>query len=136
MHANTYVNFNGQCAEALRFYEKTMGGKIEMLTTFAQSPMAAQMPEAMKDKVVHARIRLGDTIVMASDAPPERYGKPQGMMLSLTVDSPADAERIFAALSDGGNVTMSLQQTFFAHRFGMVTDRYGIPWMVNCEKAG
>jgi PhnB protein len=106
------------------------------MMSFESSPMADQMPPEARKMIIHASMRVGDTVIMASDAPGDRYRKPQGFSVSLVVDTPADAERIFAALSAGGAVSMPLQQTFFAARFGMLTDKFGIPWMVNCEGEG
>jgi PhnB protein len=134
MQLNAYLHFNGNCEEAFRFYEQATGGKIEVKSTFGDSPMAAQMP-AMKDKIVHARIRIGDTVLMGSDSPPERFSPPQGFSLSLGARTNAEAERVFQALSAGGQVHMPMAESFFAQRFGMLVDRYGIPWMVICEKA-
>ncbi|MGD0190635.1 MAG: VOC family protein [Rhizomicrobium sp.] len=133
MNINAYVNFNGNCEEALKFYEKVLGAKIEMLSTFEGSPAAAMAPANWQTKIVHARFRIGDTVVMASDGPPGRYDQPKGISLSLGVDTPADAERVFGGLAEKGTITMPLAQSFFASRFGMVTDRFGIPWMVVCE---
>jgi PhnB protein len=134
MHLNPYLNFNGTCEEAFKFYERHLGGKIVMLQTFGDTPMAGQMPDMAK-KVVHARITIGDLLVMGSDAPPDNFQPPQGMMLALGVESPAEADRVFNALADGGQVRMALQQTFFSQRFGMLVDRFGIPWMINCDQA-
>lgn len=135
MRTNAYLTFNGQCREAFEFYVKALGAEIEMMSTFADSPMAQQMPADMHDKIIHARIRIGEATVMGSDAPAGRYTRPQGFSVALGVDAPAEAERIFAALSEGGHVGMALQETFFAARFGMAVDRFGIPWMVNCQTA-
>ena len=134
MEVNAYLNFNGNCEEAFKFYEQATGGKIEMKSIWADSPMAAQMP-AMKDKIIHARIRIGDTILMGSDTPPDRFEKAQGFSLSLGTKTTAEAERLFQALSAGGQVHMPMAQSFFAERFGMLVDKFGIPWMVICEKA-
>jgi PhnB protein len=132
---NTYLHFNGNCDEAFRFYEKVLNAKIEMRSTYGDSPAGAQTPEAMKGRIIHARIRIGDTIVMGSDAPPERFSPPQGFSLSLGTKTPQEAETVFAALSGGGQVHMPMAESFFAQRFGMLVDRYGVPWMVICEKA-
>jgi len=133
MHVNTYLHFKGNCAEAFAFYEAAAGGKVVMSQTFGDSPMEA--PAGMKDKIVHARIRIGDTIVMGSDAPAERYTPPQGFALALGVDSVEAAETCFARLSEGGQVQMPLAESFFAHRFGMLVDKFGIGWMISFEKA-
>jgi len=136
MRANAYLNFNGNCEQAFRFYAEVTGATIDQMMSFESSPMADQMPPEARKMIIHASMRVGDTVIMASDAPGDRYRKPQGFSVSLVVDTPADAERIFAALSAGGAVSMPLQQTFFAARFGMLTDKFGIPWMVNCEGEG
>lgn len=133
MKINPYLNFNGTCAEALRFYAKILGGKDLQIMTFRDSPIAGDVAANEKDLVMHARFSAGDTIIMGSDAPGGRYNKPQGYAVSIGVDMPEDAERIFAALSEGGTIGMPIGETFWAKRFGMVTDRFGTHWMVNCE---
>jgi PhnB protein len=133
MQLNAYLHFNGNCDEAFKFYEQALGGKIEMRSTFGESPMAAQMP-AMKDKIIHARIRIGDQLLMGSDSPPERFNPPHGFSLSLGTQTPEDAEKYFAALSTDGQVHMPMAESFFAKRFGMLVDKFGIPWMVVCQQ--
>jgi PhnB protein len=136
MQLNPYLIFNGNCAAAFKFYEKCLGGKIIMMMTHAEAPsedQARQVPAAWRDKIMHVRMNVGDVALMGSDAPPEFYEEKKGFSVSLTVDTPADAERIFAALADKGTVRMPMQQTFFASRFGMVVDQFGTPWMINCE---
>jgi PhnB protein len=127
-----YLNFNGQCAEAFRFYEQCLGGKIVMLQTHGQSPIAGEVPPDWHDRIMHARLEVGDTVLMASDSPPEYYERPQGLYVAIQVTDPAEADRIFQALADRGTVKLPIQQTFWAVRFGMVVDRFGTPWMVNC----
>jgi PhnB protein len=134
MQASAHVSFSGQCEEAFQYYEKHLGGKIERMMTHEGTPMADQTPPEWHKKIIHARIRLGDTVLMGADAPPARYQKPQGFSVTLEVETPAEAERIFGALSDNGTVQMAIQQTFFAVKFGMAFDRFGIPWIVICEK--
>jgi PhnB protein len=136
MQLNPYLNFNGKCAEAFKFYEKTLGGKIEMLMTFAESPMADQVPAAHRDKVMHARMSIGSHVLMGSDAPPDRFSPMKGFCVSLSVDSAADAEKIFKTLAEKGSVQMPIQQTFWAERFGSLVDQFGTPWMINCEGQG
>jgi PhnB protein len=133
MKGNPYLFFNGDCAAAFKYYEQHLGGRIESLLTHAETPMSDKMPPGWQEKIIHGRIAVGDTVIMASDAPPPHYHAPQGFSVSLTVADVAEAERIYAALADGGKVNMPLQQTFWAQRFAMLTDRFGIPWMVNCE---
>ena len=129
MEASTYLNFNGQCEEAFAFYAKTFKGEVTAQLRWADMP-GGQTPPGMEKKIMHAHLKLATTSILASDSPPERYTRPSGFGVTLDVGSNEEAERVFAALSDGGNVGMPMGETFFAHRFGMVTDRYGIPWMV------
>lgn len=130
-----YLNFNGTCAEAFRFYEQVLGGTMIMLQTSGESPMRDQVPVERHDMVIHARLAVGDGLLMGSDAPPEYYRQPQGFGVSVTVSTTAEAQRIFDAFADGGTVTMPFEATFWSPGFGMVTDRYGTPWMVGCEPA-
>jgi PhnB protein len=134
MQLNPYLTFDGRCEAALKFYEKVLGGKIEAMMTFGSSPMAEQTQPEWRDKIMHARITVGDQMLMASDAPPDRYQAMKGFMVTLGTDDPAEAERIFHALSEGGTVQMPIQKTFWAARFAMFVDRFGTPWMINCEQ--
>ena len=136
MLVNPYLMFNGNCAEALKFYEQAIGAKIEFSMPFAGSPAADTVPADYGNKILHATMLVGDTKVMASDAPPGHYQQPQGISVSLSLDDPAKGEAIFNALSENGQVQMPYQPTFWAAGFGMCTDRFGIPWMVNVEQAG
>ena len=135
MELNPYLTFNGRCEAAFKFYEKSLGGKIEMMFTHGQSPTADQVPPDWRDKVMHARMTVGGKVLMGSDAPPDRYEKPQGFSVSLSVTDPAEAERLFKALAENATIVMPIQQTFWATRFGMLVDQFGIPWMINCEQA-
>jgi PhnB protein len=135
MKLDTYLLFNGDCEAAFKFYERVLGGKIEIMMPHAGSPMEKQTPPEWLNKILHARLSVGDQILMGSDAPPEHYQKPQGFSVSIMIDDPAQGERIFNALAESGKVTMPYQKTFWAERFGMLVDRFGIAWMVNCEKA-
>ncbi len=134
MQLNPYLTFNGQCAAAFKFYERCLGGKIEAMLTHGESPMVEQVPPEGRDRIMHARLVVGDKVLMGSDAPLEHYEQPKGFSVTLGIDDPADAERIFHALAENGTVRMPLQQTFWAVRFGMLVDQFGIPWMVNCEQ--
>lgn len=134
MQLNPYLTFNGQCEAAFKFYEKTLNGKIEMIMAHKDSPMAAQTPPAMRDKIMHARMNIGGTVLMGSDAPLDGSEGIKGFSVSLTVDTPNEAERIFKALADKGAVRMPLEKTFWAARFGMLVDQFGVPWMINCEQ--
>ena len=133
MSLNPYLHFSGQCETAFKFYEKALGGKIESMMTHGESPMADKVSADWRTKIMHARLNMGDGVLMGSDAPPQYYKKPQGFSVSLSLKDPAKAESIFKALSEKGAVEMPLQQTFWAKRFGMCTDQFGIPWMINCE---
>ncbi|MBV9992076.1 MAG: VOC family protein [Alphaproteobacteria bacterium] len=134
MKVNTYLHFNGNCADALKFYEQVLDAKVVMSQTFGDSPAAEHSPPEMKSRIIHARIQIGDALVMASDTPPERYSPPAGVSMTVNVPSIEEAEKRFAALSEGGQVQMPLTESFFAHRFGMLVDKFGVPWMVICEK--
>ena len=135
MNLNTYLLFNGDCEEAFKFYERTLGGKIEFLMTHANSPQPQEsFPAEWGNKVMHACLVAGENVLMGSDIPPSCYEKPAGFSISLKLKDVADAERTFSALAENGAVKMPLQETFWAHRFGMLVDRYGVPWMVNCER--
>jgi PhnB protein len=135
MQLNTYLYFDGQCEEAFQFYARVLGGKIATMMPHKGSPAESSVPAEWQQKILHARLEVGNSVLMASDAPPGRGQKMGGFSVNIAVDSVAEAERIFAALSDGGNQYMPMAKTFFAERFGMLTDRYGVQWMVNCEHA-
>ncbi|MDQ8034334.1 hypothetical protein CEG14_12930 [Bordetella genomosp. 1] len=132
-----YLSFDGDCAEALRFYERVLGGKIEALMTYGDGPpdMKAHVPAEYHGRVMHGRLDLDGQLIMASDAAGEScggaYEGQKGVSLALTYPTVSDAERVFAALSEGGHVTMPLQPTFWAEAFGMTVDRHGTSWMVN-----
>ena len=134
MQLNPYLTFSGQCEAAFKFYEKVFGGKIEAMMTFGSSPMAEQTPPEWRNKIMHARMSVGGKTLMASDAPPDRYEAMKGIMVTLGIDDPGEAERIFRALSERATIQMPIQKTFWAERFGMLVDKFGTPWMVNCEK--
>ena len=135
MTLNTYLTFSGQAEEAFKFYAQCLKGQIVAMFKHADTPAAAQVPPNWQDKVMHAALKAGDSVLMGSDCPPDHFKAPQGFSVSLQVEDPAEAERIFAALSEGGKIGMPIQQTFWAVRFGMTVDRFGIPWMINCEGA-
>lgn len=135
MKLNAYLNFNGQCEAAFRFYEKCLNGNIDSLHRYEGSPMANDIPQAERNHVMHVRLIAGDQVLMGSDAPGNRYETPRGFSVTLNTSEPAEAERVFAALAENAKVHMPMQQTFWAARFGMLVDQFGIPWMVNCEQA-
>ncbi len=131
LHA--YLTFDGNCADAMRFYERTLGGTLELMT-FGQSPMATQAPPGSADRVMHSRLSFDGNTLMASDSMP---GQPHqgmhGFSLSLSFESVAAAKAAYDALAEGGRVTMPLEKTFWAEAFGMLLDRFGVPWMINHE---
>lgn len=134
MQIHPYLMFNGQCEEAFKLYERVLGGKIVAMIPHTGTPAETHVPAEWRNKIMHARLDVGDEVLMGSDAPPDHYQKPQGFSVSLQIKDPAEAERLFNALADKGTVQMPIQETFWAQRFGMCVDRFGIPWMVNCER--
>ena len=133
--AIAYLGFDGQCAEAMRFYEHVLGGKLEVLMSGAESPIAAQMPKEFAHRILHARLALPDGgLLYAGDAPGHvPYEGIKGVSIALDYDTVAAAEKVFAALAEGGQVQMPMQSAFWARRWGMVIDRFGTPWIVNGE---
>ncbi len=134
MQLNPYLTFDGRCEEAFKFYEKVLGGQIKAMMRYEGTPSAKHVPLEWHNKIMHALLEVDGKALMGSDAWPQHYTEPKGLSVSLSIDKVADAERIFAALAGIGKVGMPLQQTFWAARFGMVTDGFGIPWMINCER--
>lgn len=136
MKLNPYLAFDGNCREAFDFYVQVLGAQSEGVMTWAEGPMADQIATDYKDKVMHGSILLGEDRIMACDRPPgdDPYEGIKGVNVVINVDDPAEAERHFAALAEGGRVTMPIDETFWAQRFGMLVDKFGVPWMVNCEK--
>ena len=133
MRVNAYLLFDGRCEEAFRFYEKCLRGKIIAMLTHKGTPAEEHVPAGWRDKILHARLDIGDQVLMASDSPPDRYEKPAGFSVSLQVKTPTEAERLFNALAEKGQIRMPLEKTFWSPSFGMLVDRFGIPWMINCE---
>ena len=132
MKVNPYLFYDSNCEAAFNHYEKVLGAKIEVLLRNEQGPPDMPSPPERKTKIMHGRISIDGEVLMASDAPPEHVQKVQGFSVSLTFTDPAEAERKFTALCEGGSVNMPFGKTFFSKGFGMGTDRFGIPWMVNC----
>ncbi len=133
MKANPYLIFDGQCDAAFKFYEQALGGKIIAKMTYGEAPLPTECAPAQREKIIHARLQFGDQILMGSDAHAQ-FQQPQGFFVTLSVDAPAEADRLFHALAEGGKVTMPIDKTFFAERFAMLSDRFGTPWMIICEK--
>jgi len=132
MQLNTYLTYNGQCEAAFKFYEQCLGGQIEAMIAHAGTPAEAHVPAEWRDKIMHARLSVGKSILMGCDAPPDCQEQPKGFSVQIGVEDPLEADRIFHALAESGTVRMPIQKTFWATRFGMLVDRFGIPWMVNC----
>ncbi|HRD75709.1 MAG TPA: SRPBCC domain-containing protein [Hyphomicrobiaceae bacterium] len=130
----TYLSFNGQCESAFRHYEKVLGGKILMMLKGSDAPSGTPVDPQFRDRVMHARLEVDGRLLMGGDAPGGQDVRPQGFSAHIKIDDPGDAERIFRELSEGGTVHVPLAEAFWARRFGMLTDRFGTPWMVNCEK--
>jgi PhnB protein len=130
MQVHPYLNFDGRCEEALEFYRRALAAEVTMLMRFKESPEPSMVSPGSENKVMHARVRIGESTVMASDGRCKGQTNFQGISLSLTAPDDAEAERRFAALADGGQVQMPLTKTFFSSRFGMVADRFGVSWMV------
>ena len=134
MQLYPHLAFDGQCAEAFGFYARVLGGAVTFSLTYGDSPMGPTMPPKMQDKIVHATVQAGAVRFSGADTTPDKYQTPHGFSMALDVAEPAAADRVFEALAQGGQVQMPIGETFWALRFGMLLDRYQIPWMVNCAK--
>ena len=134
MQLRTFLNYGGNCERALRFYEQQLGGRITMLMRRSEQPEQPATWPGWQDSIQYAIMDLGDTQLMASDVPPDRFQPMRSVYLSLTVESVAEAERVWALLSDGGEIYMPMAETFFAQRFGQLRDQFGTSWMVMCLK--
>ena len=132
MNVQPYLSFEGRCEEAINFYKSTVGAKVEMMMRFKEAPadQQATISAEAKDKVMHAALKIGDATVMASDGYCTGKASFSGVSLALTADSPAEADKLFNALSKDGQVTMPMTETFFANRFGTCSDKFGVTWMV------
>jgi PhnB protein len=134
MKLHTYLNYGGNCEQAFRFYEKHLGGKITMLMTHGQQPNARDVPPDQQNAILFARMSIGETDLMGSDVPSERFQPMRSVYLSLSVSSIDEAERLFGLLSVGGEIFMPMQETFFAFRFAMLRDTFGTSWMIINER--
>jgi PhnB protein len=132
----TYLNYGGNCRDAFEFYEQHLGGRILMVTTHGAQPTPGNGPPGWEDKVLHARIELGGTVVMGADIPPDRFQPMRSAYLTLVFDTPEEAERVYALLKEEGEVFMKMEETFFAKRFAMLRDRFGTSWMLLNEQTG
>ena len=132
MQVSAYLNFNGQCEEAFRFYEKILGGSLQGVFRFAGTPMEKGAPPEWGEKIMHTSLAVGNSLIMGADVPPQhQQGAARGFSMCVEAASPEGAERVFEALAEGGTIRMPLQTTFWAARFGMLVDRFGTPWIVN-----
>ena len=134
MKLYTYLNYGGNCRQAFEFYQEHLGGKITMITTHGEQPDSSNVPPGWKNAVLHARIEIGGTTVLGADIPPERFQPMRSAYLSLLLESTDEAERIYALLSEGGQIFMPMEETFFALRFAMLRDRFGTSWMLLHER--
>ena len=135
MALNPYLYFDGQCEEAFRFYEKCLGGKITFMMAWKDSPMPDQAPPGWATKILHAGLASGDGVLEGCDAMPGQYKKPESFCVMLRPKEASEADRIFKALAEGGTVQIRIAETFWALRFGKLVDRFGVPWLINCEKS-
>ncbi len=130
MNVQPYLSFEGRCDEAIEFYKKAIGAKVEMVMRFKEAPDQSMISPGNADKVMHAALRAGDAMLLMSDGRCTGGANFHGIALALSVATEADADRVFGALSDGGKVNMPLTKTFFSPRFGMLADKFGVGWMV------
>jgi PhnB protein len=135
MKLNPYLMFDGRCEEAFTTYQKILGGEIVAMIPHEGTTAGEHVPPGWRKKIIHARLVANGMVLMGSDAPPDHQEPMKGFSVALNVKEPAEAERIFNALADQGTVRAPLSETFFAVKFGMLVDRFGTPWMINCEKA-
>lgn len=133
MQVNPYRSFKGQCEEAFIYYEQCLGGQLGAIFRYGGTSLADHVPADWQDRVMHGSLTVGGLVLVGGDVAPDRHEEPKGFSLSLQIKSTADAERIFHDLALDGRVVVPLEKTFWADRFGMVVDRFGIPWLVNCE---
>jgi PhnB protein len=133
VRVHPYLNFDGCCDEAFRFYADVLGGKITFVSTWGESPMREHLPATMHGRIMHATMAIGDEVLMGADSPPDRFAAPRGFQVSLHFGDPSDGERVFRRLAEGGNVQMPFAPTFWSPGFGVCVDKFGTPWMVNCD---
>jgi PhnB protein len=136
MQMTPYLSFNGQCEAAFQFYVQCLGARLPEIFRYGGSPMAAQVPADWQDKVMHGSLTVGEQVLMGGDVLLDQYEEPKGFSLSLQIKDTSEAERIFQELGRDGRIVMPLEKTFWAARFGMLVDRFGIPWLINCEGSG
>ena len=135
MKLSPHLTFDGQCEAAFKFYERCLGGKIVTMLSYGDSPMASQVPAEWSTKILHATLSVGDNILVGADTFPGRYEQPKGFHVLLGIADPAEAQHVYQALAENGTTQMPLQETFWAVRFGVLVDQFGISWEINCEHA-
>jgi PhnB protein len=135
MQVNPYLSFKGDCEAAFKCYEQCLGAQLGAIFRYGGTPLAQRVPDDWADKVMHGSLTIGNQELMGGDVAPDAYQEPQGFSLSIQIKSTADAERIFRELAENGKVVLPLEKTFWAARFGMLVDRFGIPWLINCEES-
>jgi PhnB protein len=134
MKLNPYLNFPGTCEKAMTTYAEILGGEVVAMLAYGDMPGDHPISDDMRNKIAHARVVVGDQVLMASDAGPDRFKPMQGVSVTLNIPDPTEADRVFNALAKGGTAAMPLEETFWARKFGVLTDRFGTQWMINCEK--
>jgi PhnB protein len=134
MKLNPYLNFSGTCEEAMRSYAEVLGGQVVAMLAYGDMPGDHPIPDEMRKKIAHARVHIGDQVLMASDASPDCFKPMQGMSVTLNIPEAEEAERVFKILGEGGTEIMPLMETFWAFKFGVFVDRFGTQWMINCVK--
>jgi PhnB protein len=132
MKISVHLSFDGQCEAAFRNYQLLLGGELATMLRYGESPMAKQTPEAMHDKILHATLKLEDQELLGADVAPSDFERPQGFSVVLNPTDPMEGKRVFCALAEGGNVRVPFQETFWSPGYGMVVDRFGVPWEINC----
>lgn len=135
MQMHPYLSFQGNCEAAFQFYAQSLGGKLGSIFRYAGTPLAEQVPADWQEKIMHGSVTVGGQVLMGADVAPGSYEEPKGFSLSLQIQGAAEAERVFHALAQNGRVVLPLEKTFWAVRFGMVVDRFGVPWLINAEEA-
>ena len=135
MKLSTHLTFNGQCRAAFDLYRQCFGGEFVTMLTYGDSPMAAQTPPEWRDKIMHAALKIGEEVLAGVDLPSKDFQPPRGFFVLIEVVNPEEAERIFHSLAVNGTIHMPMQQTFWAQRFGVLVDQFGIPWEINCGGA-
>ena len=133
MSMSFHIDFNGQCQEAFQYYSQNLGGKIDTMLQFKDSPVSSTVPEAQQDWIVHANISIDGVELAGADLAPDQYQKPKGFYVLLSVDSEQEVKSIFASLALGGDILFALQKTFWSPCYGIVVDRFGVPWKINCR---